>query len=486
MARAVASALCALALGAGQPVSAAPRLAVLTDVGNEPDDQMSLVRLLLYSNDIDIEAIIAVTSVWQRDKLSPEIAEQVIDAYEQVRPNLELHALGWPSAATLKNTVSRGVPHYGLAAIDPDHPSPGALALLKLARTDDAEPLWIAAWGGTNTLAEALEHARRTQTAAELARIIARLRVYAISDQDDAGPWLRREFPGLFYIVSPSTPDGSDYARATWTGISGDRFYRNGEGADFTPVSNEWLDRNIRSKGPLGARYPRYMFIMEGDTPSFLGLIPTGLRAGDHPDWGGWGGRYLLRTPYGESRAIWTQGGDSFARITSADTIGSVTSDQATIWRWRAAFQNDFAARMDWTIKPFSAANHPPQPVVNGSIGIEPVRLALRVGETLRLAASGSRDPDGDQLHYSWFAYGEAGFGGGNFGTPQLRIVGADQSQASLIATASCSPNWLAMGDCPPLGEAHVILAITDSGKPALTRYRRIIVTVTQSGGSRP
>jgi hypothetical protein len=475
-----------LALGAIQPACAAPRLAVLTDIGNEPDDQMSLVRLLLYSNEIKIEAIVAVTSVWQRDKLAPEIAEEVIGTYGEVAPNLVLHARGWPSAASLRSAVSRGVPRYGLAAIDPDDPSPGALALLALARADTAEPLWIAAWGGTNTLAEALEHARRTLPTSELERIVAQLRVYAISDQDDAGPWLRREFPGLFYIVSPGTPDGSDYARATWTGISGDRFYRNGQGADFTTVGNGWLDRNIRSKGPLGAHYPRYMFIMEGDTPSFLGLIPTGLQAGDHPDWGGWGGRYLLRAPYGESRAIWTEGGDSFARVTSADTVDAVTSDQATIWRWRTAFQNDFAARMDWTIKPFGAANHPPEPVVNGSPGLEPLRLALRVGETLRLTASSSRDPDGDRLHYRWFGYGEAGFAGGNFGPPRLTIAGADRAQAKLTAPTTCSPNWLAMGECPAQGDAHVILAVTDSGTPALTRYRRLIITVTQPGKSPP
>jgi len=40
---------------------------------------------------------------------------------------------------------------------------------------------------------------------------VAKLRVYSISDQDDAGPWMRREFPGLHYIGLPSTPDGDQY-----------------------------------------------------------------------------------------------------------------------------------------------------------------------------------------------------------------------------------------------------------------------------------
>ncbi len=119
-----------------------------------------------------------------------------------------------------------------------------------------------------------------------------------------AGPWIRREFPTLFYIVKPSSPDSQEYDYATWTGISGDIYYRNGEGADTSLVTNEWLDQNIRSKGPLGRDYPRFMFIMEGDTPSFLNLIHNGLHADVEPDWGGWGGRYIHRQPYGEHHPI--------------------------------------------------------------------------------------------------------------------------------------------------------------------------------------
>src|SRR6185312_14028876 len=76
-----------------------------------------------------------------------------------------------------------------------------------------------------------------------------------ISDQDDAGPWIRREFPALSYIAIPSTQNGEEYYRATWTGISGDTYYRNGEGADFTTFTTPWVDANIRAKGPLGKLY---------------------------------------------------------------------------------------------------------------------------------------------------------------------------------------------------------------------------------------
>ena len=43
-----------------------PRVLVLTDIGNEPDDQMSLTRFLLYSNEFDIEGLVATTSTWQK------------------------------------------------------------------------------------------------------------------------------------------------------------------------------------------------------------------------------------------------------------------------------------------------------------------------------------------------------------------------------------------------------------------------------------
>jgi hypothetical protein len=468
----------ALIAGAAQ---AAPhqRLFVLSDIGNEPDDQMSLVRLLLYSNEIDIEGFGATTSVWQRDKVRPDIAQGVIVAYGKVVANLRLHDPAYPDAAALSARVMPGVSAYGIAAIDPAHPSPAALALIAAARRADDRPLWVSLWGGANTLAEALAHARQTLSADDFAAMLARLRVYAISDQDDAGAPLRREYPGLFWIGTPSSQDGADYAAATWTGISGDLYYRNGAGADFIPVSNAWLDRNIRAKGPLGAAYPHHMFIMEGDTPSFLGLIPNGLNQQDKPGWGGWGGRYVLRQPAGESRKIWTQGGDSFMRVTSADTVAGHVSDQATIWRWRSAFQNDFAARMDWTIQPYAKANHAPRITVNGSADDAPLVIRAKVGETVALDASASQDPDGQRLTYRWFAYDEAGFDGQS-PNPALAIAAPQAARTSVTITARCAKSWLDLPQltCPPEREAQLILAVTDSGTPALTHYRRIRIEV--------
>jgi Protein of unknown function (DUF1593) len=462
-----------------------PRVIVISDIGNEPDDQMSFVRLLLYSNQLDIEGMIATTSTWQKSATHPETIHTLIRAYGQVRPNLLLHAKGWPTAEDLDSRVFTGQPGYGLAATGAAMMSAGAEAILRAVDRDDKRPLWICIWGGANTLAQALLHVRATRQPEDLEKIIAKLRVYSISDQDDAGPWIRREFPNLSYIVQPTTPTSGEYYYATWTGISGDVYYRNGAGADTSTVTNEWLDANIRSKGTLGKLYPRFAFIMEGDTPSFLGLIDNGLNAYRRPDWGGWGGRYIYRQPYGETHPIWTQGGDEFARLTSQDSVAGVdgkqyVSDQATIWRWREAFQHDFAARMDWTMADYSHANHNPEVEVNGQSGTAPIVVDAEVGKPVLLDASHSHDPDGQNLHYKWFHYAEAGASDQNHAV--VTIAGSATAKAIVTPTAICSPLWLPIPvKCIGSGTAHIILAVTDDGSPQLTSYRRILLNVRQA-----
>ena len=475
------------------------RLLVLTDIANEPDDQMSMVRLLVYSDGFDIEGLVATTSTWMKKTVRPDVIRLLIDAYEQVQPTLLEHSAGFPPAATLRDAVSTGQPGYGMAAVGPGRDTPGSASMLRAMARQDPRPLWITIWGGANTLAQALVDLRATRPTADVERMLSTLRVYSISDQDDAGPWIRREFPTLHYIAMPSPPNGEQYSYATWTGISGDRFYRNASGADFTTFTEAWVNTRIRARGPLGAHYPSPCCIYEGDTPSFLGLIDNGLASAMSPSFGGWGGRYVWRQYYGESRPFWTQGGDSYpgssnSQDTAIGTDGAPrTSDQATIWRWRQAFQHDFAARMDWTVRGVSEANHNPEVVVNGARGKAPLAIDAQVGVPVTLDARGTADRDGHALTYRWFFYPEAGSG-----VPGHPVFAGSPWPAGPPASAGGPP------ELPPrvvlqnataesatvipmiAGIAHVVLAVEDDGVPSLTAYRRVILTIGGAPSSRP
>lgn len=448
------------------------RLVVLTDIENEPDDAQSMVRLLTYANHFDIEGLVATTSIHQRNRTAAGRIKQIVEAYGQVRENLLLHEPGYPTEEYLLSVIREGRPDYGMNAVGEGNDSTGSELLIAAADRQDPRPIWVSVWGGPNVLAQALWKARKTRSPAALAKFVAKLRVYTISDQDNSGPWIRRTFPELFYIASPGIHAGGAYHYATWSGISGDRFHARFTGADISIVNNDWLDRNIRqNKGPLGAEHPHTEYLMEGDTPSFLGLVNNGLNTPEKPNWGGWGGRYEFYTPRTQK---WFQGPETRPLWTNAvDEVMGVdgnwhTSNHATIWRWRAAYQNDFAARIDWTTKAFDKANHPP--IVRLA---DPSEITAKKGDVVKLTAEGTTDPDGDDLSYEWFYYGEVGsFTTSSARTGQpLEIKNSDKQQASFKV-----PGNRVMQ--PGTGTMHIILAVTDHGVPRLTRYGRVIVTI--------
>ncbi len=442
-----------------------PRVFVLTDIENEPDDAMSYVRFLTYANQFDTEGIVATTSCWQRTKTAEWRLHEITEAYGKVRDNLEIHEKGYPTEAYIHSIIKKGLPVFGKEGLGEGKDSEGSEWLIKSMLKNDARPLYIQAWGGTNVLAQALYKLQKTQKPADLAKIVKKLRIYTISDQDDTGPWIRKNFPDLFYIVSPGYEEngGGQYHYATWTGISGDIFHGRFTGADTTIVRNKYLDQHVRKNhGPLGEKYPQIDFLMEGDSPSFMGLIKNGLNDPENPNYGGWGGRYELYIPQfkkymyePETRPIWT---DTQDEVYSDITKSYHTGNQTTIWRWRKAFQNDFFARMDWCVaKTYKDANHPP--VI--ALGHENT-ITVKSGKVVTLSGKAS-DPDNNELTYNWIFYKEVG----SLNASRFTIRNPTNQEISFMAPKVTEPQTM-----------HFILEVTDNGAPAITRYQRVIVTI--------
>lgn len=447
------------------------RVIVLTDIEADPDDTQTLIRLMLYSNQIDIKGLIATTSVHQKNRIAPESINKVINAYGKVQKNLLQHEAGFPPEKVLHKLVKSGSPAYGMAGVGEGKNTEGSDWIIKVLKEKDERPLWVSVWGGANTLAQALYTMRATLSEAELHPLVAKLRVYSISDQDDAGFWIRQQFPDLFYIVSPG-----GYGAATWTGIN-----QVVDGIDNSSISNQWLATHIQQNhSPLGAAYPDVAYGLEGDTPAWLGLIKNGLNSPEHPNWGGWGGRYELYIPQRkntdpngfnggipieqETRPIWTNAVDTYTPWVAADYgratkrgEKSFTDYRASLWRWRDDFQADFAARMDWTTKKFTDANHPPKVELTHA-----KELSTKSGEYFSLDASRSSDPDGDSISYYWFAYPEAT----NF-TGEVKVDTENLARINLRTSKVTHQEKL-----------HIIVRVTDKGLPALSRYERIIVTL--------
>ncbi len=442
------------------------RVMVLTDIEADPDDAQSMVRFLTYANAWDVEGLVATTSIHQKARVAPQSIDKILQAYAKVQPNLLRHQKGYPTYAQLKSKVKKGLPVYGLEGVGPGKDSEGSNWIVQAISKPDQRPIWFTVWGGSSVLAQALWRIQHTKTPAEAEKLYKKVRVYTISDQDDSGPWIRKTFPGIFYIVTP----GYNYAYATWLGMS---FPFPGVNKDV--VSNPWLATHIQQgHGPLGAVYPDVAYGMEGDTPAFLNLIANGLSNPEHPNYGGWGGRYELYLPEYrdsntsfferenwpkdsvETRPIWTNANDSVTSPVDNERYGS---NQATIWRWREVFQNDFAARMDWCTKPFREANHPPVPKL-----AHPESFTVKSGQPFHLNADGTSDPDGDSMSYRWFQYKEAGTYPGEV---SFQPYATNLYDLPMTAPPVTKPETI-----------HFILQVTDKGTPALTRYKRVIVTV--------
>ena len=413
-----------------------PRIINTTDLGADPDDEQSLVRQLVMANEYDIEGLIVSTGCWKKSQSSTEMLDRMIDAYSEAYSNLVIHSPEFPTPNYLRSVTVMGQLGYGMSDVGDGNNSAGASLIIEAVDRDDPRPVWAMCWGGCNTIAQALWTVKETRTEDELAEFVSKLRVYDVLGQDDAGTWIAKTFPNLLYIRATNIVYG-------WQ------------------PSDDWLAEHVQSHGPLGDVYPDRQWASEGDTPAFLHIYPNGLNDPSKVSQGGWGGRFGPEKVEGIRGMRCMEGED--ATYDPYFMFGDSSEGARSINRWKSAIENDFKARMDWSImERFEDANHHPVAVINGDSGRDVLELSVEPADLVELSAKGSSDPDGDELSYNWFVYDEAS----SYESP-VEVINSDNDVAMLQVPGDASGTSL-----------HIILQVMDTGEPSLTAYRRVVLSI--------
>lgn len=483
-----------------------PRAIVTTD--GEVDDRDSLIRFLLYANEVDFAGIVQSSSSihWQGSEAAyyeagkvpyrwpgTEWLNDLLNGYEEVYSNLVVHDPGYATPNYLRSITKIG--NIGFRG-DMTGPTEGSDLIKEAILDDDPRTLYIQAWGGPNTIAVALKEIedeyKDTPEWPELYKKICKkvvlnvcglqdetydryigiaypdmtlvtigFGVFAYSTRGQGTPEMQRVLSGEWMREHLDYGHGALLDQyVTW----GDGTYLDGEvpGAQFG--TNE--DMLNSTAWWAGTAYERYHFISEGDSPTYFFLFDTGLRDEEAWNYGGYSGRYIpakkvlngVTLPHYYSSArdyVTTEGAKSSPRVENAQL------------RWTEYLQHDFAVRADWCIEnKYENANHRPDITIE-----EGLDITAEPGERVQLHAKTS-DPDGDYVSVNWWHYYEAGKDiNGSAENETLDINGADSDIASFTIPADAK-----RGDT-----FHIIATAQDDGEHSLTYNQRVIVTVGES-----
>jgi hypothetical protein len=412
----------------------------------------STIRLLAHADLFEIEGLVASTG-WSNSggQERPDLIRDVIAAYEKDLPNLKRRSqqdghlqdesrqpIGyWPSPEYLRSRTALGSAKMGYEFIGDENDSPGSNLIIKLADENDDRPIWVQAWGGGNTLAQAIWRVQNERTPTELSEFLRKIRAYTITDQDkpqrgstfevSAHYWMRREFAKDLVFL---------WDESAW-------LFQNRTGR----ANWEQYAAQIQNHGHLGAMYPKYKYGVEGDTPSYLYVLPNGLNDPENPAYVGWGGTFVRAT---------TRDGQTEAFTNHRGSPANAISRKYET-RFYTAIFNNFAARMAWAKD--GSGNRNPVAVVNGDSGFAKIKLAPALGDVVTLDASATSDPDGDALTFSWWLLSEAGTY-----AQDVDITGRDSNRVTITVPTDAAGKSF-----------HVICEVTDSGTPRLTSYRRVL-----------
>lgn len=444
----------------GQDTLLKPRLVVCTDIAPahiEPDDMESMIHLLAYADCFEIEALI--TSVgWNCDPYPTEWHQyltRAIEAYRKDVNNLKARseqknflpmkledskqAKGyWPSADYLLKRAVMGSINGGIKTIGKDNDSPGSDLLIRLADEADSRPIYVAAWGGANTLAQAIWKVKQSRSDEEIKKFINKFRIYTITDQDmdynnrmnrtySSHMWLRKDFSADLQFI---------WDEGTWQ-----------EQCELGKRAWQLHKNNIQGHGSLGSEYPTYKWGVEGDTPSFLYLMPNGLNDPEDPTQTGWAGYHERGICPDSLTTAWNSWQEPVRSI-------SIAYKQ----RFYPDELNDFIARIEWAEK--GSGNKNPIVIVNNQPGLASIHINAHVNDVIKLDASNSYDPDNENLSFTWWQQPE-------IGDQLLSIDGSQQPKASVAIPSSASGK-----------DFHIICEVHDDGPYQLVAYRRVIITI--------
>ena len=493
-----------LALGAVFPqanIAAAkerPQTVVMTD--GEVDDMDSFLRFLLYTNDVDVKGIIYTSSMWHYSgdgkgtlfesnmdwvkRFHPgkhtdlrwcgtDWIAEYIEKYRSVYPKLSQHDKDYPTPDKLQSLVKVGnIEFEGEMAKDTE----GSRWIEKLLLDKDEKPIHFETWGGSNTFARALksieDRYKGTDKWQEIYNHICKKAVlYNIMNQDEtykkyiavSWPGIKTAFNELQFVslayAWPVTAPASQkkYFGGAWMkenilkGAIGGSYMTYGDGHK---LAGDPEDKFGSLEFAQKNGYKQYDLISEGDSPSYLYLVDNGLRAYEDFSYGGWSGRLS------PSRVVPNLWEDNVASYDYNPESGKKDRFYSQT-RWIKDFQNDFAARVDWTLKDYKEANHAPAVEI-----VEGLNQQVKPGQKITLHAKVS-DPDGDKVTCRWYVYEEAG----TYGAPvKLTAKGAE---ASLTV-----PSNIGGGET-----IHIICEAEDNGKIPLKHYARVIMTAEGDNG---
>lgn len=437
-----------------------PRVVILTDIGQpdlEPDDTESLVHLLCYVDQLEIEGIITSTG-WNCDPYPTQSAayrDSVVEAYRTDVHHLMKRSdqrsfasidkengrqeIGyWPSAEYIRGRCVMGSQRAGIKVIGKDNDSEGSELIIRLVDENDERPIWVCAWGGANTLAQAIWKVKQTRTPEQLKAFLHKLRLYTITDQDmvyamrmnlaySSHQWMRREFAQDLLFV---------WDEGTWQ-----------LQCSLGQESWQQIKEQIQGHAALGKQYPDFKYGVEGDTPSFLNVIPNGLHNPEEPMQAGWGGYHTWALTKDSTTYAWTSWQEP------------VKSISETYYRQFYPSQlNDFIARVEWAET--GQGNHNPVAIVNGRKGTDAIIIMAKTGQTIALDASASFDPDGDSLTFKWWQQK-------GIGKSEAAICNAESSSTDIQIPGTTAED-----------EIHIICEVHDNSKYKLPAYRRIIIRI--------